>query len=200
MGNTTESPASWECGSNDAAMADAGHTATCRDTAWERESGGAAALQEPFAGAGGANASATWRIPRNPAMRRTRFPARRSPWATRGAASRRTTTCVPPCACRISPSASTSASTPPTCPTSSPNAGIRGLDIKSDPRGSLAEFIKSQILRPDLRLPHPPRHHPGQSLPPHQDRKVLFVIEGDALIRMRHIEGGPVTEFNVKGR
>jgi len=33
----------------------------------------------------------------------------------------------------------------------------------------------------------------------HTKTEKFFVVEGEALIRMRHIEGGPVTEFQVRG-
>ncbi len=73
-----------------------------------------------------------------------------------------------------------------------------GLDIKSDPRGSLAEFIKSRHFGQIFVS----RTHPGITRGNHYHHtktEKFFVIEGDALIRMRHIEDGPVTEFKVRG-
>jgi UDP-2-acetamido-2,6-beta-L-arabino-hexul-4-ose reductase len=73
-----------------------------------------------------------------------------------------------------------------------------GLDIKSDPRGSLAEFIKSQHFG-QIFVSHT---HPGITRGNHYHHtktEKFFVIGGEALIRMRHIEGGAVTEFCVRG-
>ncbi len=73
-----------------------------------------------------------------------------------------------------------------------------GLDIKSDPRGSLAEFIKSQhfgqifVSRTHPDITRGNHYH-------HTKTEKFFVVEGDALIRMRHIESAEVTEFRVRG-
>lgn len=73
-----------------------------------------------------------------------------------------------------------------------------GLDIKSDPRGSLAEFIKS---------PHFGQVFVSRTLPGitrgnhyhHTKTEKFFVVEGEAEIRMRHIENDQVIKFRVKG-
>jgi UDP-2-acetamido-2,6-beta-L-arabino-hexul-4-ose reductase len=73
-----------------------------------------------------------------------------------------------------------------------------GLDIKSDARGSLAEFIKSQYFGQVFVS----RTHPGITRGNHYHHtktEKFFVIEGDALIRMRHIESDEVTEYRVRG-
>ncbi len=73
-----------------------------------------------------------------------------------------------------------------------------GLDIKSDPRGSLAEFIKSQYFGQVFVS----RTHPGITRGNHYHHtktEKFFVIEGDALIRMRHIDSDEVVEFQVRG-
>jgi UDP-2-acetamido-2,6-beta-L-arabino-hexul-4-ose reductase len=72
------------------------------------------------------------------------------------------------------------------------------LDIKSDPRGSLAEFIKSvhfgQIFvsrtRPGITRGN--HYH-------HTKTEKFFVVEGEALIRMRPIESDQVAEYRVRG-
>jgi UDP-2-acetamido-2,6-beta-L-arabino-hexul-4-ose reductase len=72
------------------------------------------------------------------------------------------------------------------------------LDIKSDPRGSLAEFLKSSHIgqifvsrtRPGITRGN--HYH-------HTKTEKFFVVEGDGIIRMRSIEGGPIVEYPVSG-
>ena len=72
------------------------------------------------------------------------------------------------------------------------------LEIKSDARGSLAEFIKQKTIgqifvsrtRPGITRGN--HYH-------HTKTEKFFVVEGDGLIRMRAIEGGPVEEYSVTG-
>jgi UDP-2-acetamido-2,6-beta-L-arabino-hexul-4-ose reductase len=73
-----------------------------------------------------------------------------------------------------------------------------GLAIKTDPRGSLAEFIKSQYFGQVFVS----RTHPGITRGNHYHHtktEKFFVVEGEALIRMRHIESHEVVEYHVKG-
>ncbi|NLH15138.1 MAG: SDR family oxidoreductase [Phycisphaerae bacterium] len=79
-----------------------------------------------------------------------------------------------------------------------PNRLKYGLTIKTDQRGSLAEFIKSchfgQIFVS--------RTHPGITRGNHYHHtktEKFFVVAGEAVIRMRHIEGNQVVEHRVKG-
>jgi UDP-2-acetamido-2,6-beta-L-arabino-hexul-4-ose reductase len=80
-----------------------------------------------------------------------------------------------------------------------PSAALRhSLEIRADNRGSLAEFIKEihfgQIFvsrtRPGITRGN--HYH-------HTKAEKFFVVEGEGLIRMRAIEGGPVKEYLVKG-
>jgi UDP-2-acetamido-2,6-beta-L-arabino-hexul-4-ose reductase len=72
------------------------------------------------------------------------------------------------------------------------------LDIKSDARGSLAEFIKQEhigqlfISRTKPGVTRGNHYH-------HTKTEKFFVVEGDGLIRMRAVEGGPVQEYAVTG-
>ncbi len=72
------------------------------------------------------------------------------------------------------------------------------LDIKSDPRGSLAEFIKGEhfgqifVSRTKPGITRGNHYH-------HTKTEKFFVVEGDGLIRMRPVEGGPVVEYSVTG-
>jgi UDP-2-acetamido-2,6-beta-L-arabino-hexul-4-ose reductase len=72
------------------------------------------------------------------------------------------------------------------------------LEIKSDARGSLAEFIKQEhfgqvfISRTKPGITRGNHYH-------HSKAEKFFVVEGDGLIRMRAIEGGPVEEYHVTG-
>ncbi len=72
------------------------------------------------------------------------------------------------------------------------------LEIKSDARGSLAEFIKQKhfgqvfVSRTKPGVTRGNHYH-------HTKTEKFFVVEGDGLIRMRAIEGGPVQEYHVTG-
>jgi UDP-2-acetamido-2,6-beta-L-arabino-hexul-4-ose reductase len=72
------------------------------------------------------------------------------------------------------------------------------LQIKSDARGSLAEFIKQShfgqifVSRTKPGITRGNHYH-------HTKTEKFFVVEGDGLIRMRAIEGGPVAEYHVTG-
>lgn len=73
-----------------------------------------------------------------------------------------------------------------------------GLDIKSDARGNLAEFIKSQHFGQIFVS----RTHPGITRGNHYHytkTEKFFVIAGEGLIRLRHIEGGGIIEYRVRG-
>lgn len=72
------------------------------------------------------------------------------------------------------------------------------LDIKSDPRGSLAEFVKSDAFGQIFVS----RTHPGITRGNHYHHtktEKFFVVEGEGLIRMRPIEGTEVSEYLVTG-
>jgi UDP-2-acetamido-2,6-beta-L-arabino-hexul-4-ose reductase len=80
-----------------------------------------------------------------------------------------------------------------------PTGGLQhNLDIKSDARGSLAEFIKGihfgQIFvsRTKPGITRGNHYH-------HTKTEKFFVVEGNGLIRMRAIDGGPVKEYSVTG-
>jgi UDP-2-acetamido-2,6-beta-L-arabino-hexul-4-ose reductase len=72
------------------------------------------------------------------------------------------------------------------------------LDIKSDDRGSLAEFIKQEhfgqvfVSRTKPGITRGNHYH-------HTKTEKFFVVEGDGLIRMRAIEGGRIEEYSVSG-
>jgi UDP-2-acetamido-2,6-beta-L-arabino-hexul-4-ose reductase len=72
------------------------------------------------------------------------------------------------------------------------------LEIKSDARGSLAEFIKQKhigqifVSRTEPGVTRGNHYH-------HTKTEKFFVVEGDALIRMRAVEGGPIEEYRVSG-
>jgi UDP-2-acetamido-2,6-beta-L-arabino-hexul-4-ose reductase len=72
------------------------------------------------------------------------------------------------------------------------------LEIKSDARGSLAEFIKEKhfgqifVSRTKPGVTRGNHYH-------HTKTEKFFVVEGDGLIRMRSAEGGPVEEYSVTG-
>lgn len=73
-----------------------------------------------------------------------------------------------------------------------------GLDIKTDPRGSLAEFIKSRHFGQIFVS----RTHPGITRGNHYHHtktEKFFVIAGEGVIRMRHIESDKVVKYHVKG-
>lgn len=72
------------------------------------------------------------------------------------------------------------------------------LSIKSDPRGNLAEFIKQGhfgqifVSRTKPGITRGNHYH-------HTKAEKFLVVEGDGMIRMRSIEGGPVQQYAVKG-
>lgn len=79
-----------------------------------------------------------------------------------------------------------------------PKAREYRLDIKSDARGSLAEFIKQMNLGQIFVSRTKPGVTRGNHYH-HTKTEKFFVVEGDGLIRMRAIEGGPVVEYTVTG-
>lgn len=80
-----------------------------------------------------------------------------------------------------------------------PDKLIYGLNIKSDGRGSLAEFVKQDHLGQIFVSRTKPGITRGNHYHNTKTEKFL-VVEGDALISMRSIEGGPVTNYRVAGR
>jgi UDP-2-acetamido-2,6-beta-L-arabino-hexul-4-ose reductase len=72
------------------------------------------------------------------------------------------------------------------------------LEIKSDPRGSLTEFIKERhfgqifVSRTKPGITRGNHYH-------HNKTEKFLVVEGDGLIRMRAVQGGPVEEHSVTG-
>ena len=80
-----------------------------------------------------------------------------------------------------------------------PEARQSNLEIKSDARGSLAEFIKQKnfgqifISRTKPGITRGNHYH-------HSKAEKFFVVEGKGLIRMRGVEGGPIEEYTVSGR
>jgi UDP-2-acetamido-2,6-beta-L-arabino-hexul-4-ose reductase len=72
------------------------------------------------------------------------------------------------------------------------------LEIKSDSRGSLAEFIKQKhfgqifVSRTKPGITRGNHYH-------HTKAEKFFVLEGNGLIRMRPSEGGPIVEYFVTG-
>lgn len=72
------------------------------------------------------------------------------------------------------------------------------LEIKSDARGSLAEFIKQEhfgqvfVSRTKPAVTRGNHYH-------HTKAEKFLVVDGDGLIRMRRVEGGPVAEYSVTG-
>jgi UDP-2-acetamido-2,6-beta-L-arabino-hexul-4-ose reductase len=80
----------------------------------------------------------------------------------------------------------------------SPERWEYGLDIKSDARGNLAEFIKS----PWFGQVFVSRTRPGITRGNHYHHvktEKFFVIAGEGLIRFRHIEGSEILEYRVRG-
>ncbi|QTA93596.1 NADH dehydrogenase domain-containing protein [Desulfonema magnum] len=72
------------------------------------------------------------------------------------------------------------------------------LDIKTDPRGSLAEFIKS----PAMGQIFVSRTRPGiirGNHYHHTKTEKFLVLEGEAVIRFRHIERDEILEYPVSG-
>jgi len=72
------------------------------------------------------------------------------------------------------------------------------LEIKSDLRGSLAEFIKQNHLGQIFVSRTKPGVTRGNHYH-HTKAEKFFVVEGAGLIRMRAVEGGPVEEYSVTG-
>ena len=73
-----------------------------------------------------------------------------------------------------------------------------GLDIKSDQRGSLAEFLKS----PSMGQIFVSRTKPGITRGDHYHHtktEKFLVLEGEAIIRFRHIDSDQVLEYRVRG-
>lgn len=72
------------------------------------------------------------------------------------------------------------------------------LDRRADDRGDLAEFIKSHGFGQIFVS----RTRPGVTRGNHYHNtktEKFLVLSGDALIRFRHVEGGEVVEFAVRG-
>ena len=72
------------------------------------------------------------------------------------------------------------------------------LDKKSDERGSLAEFLKS----PSMGQIFVSRTRPGITRGDHYHHtktEKFLVLEGEAVIRFRHIEGSEILEYPVSG-
>lgn len=72
------------------------------------------------------------------------------------------------------------------------------LDVKSDQRGSLAEFLKS----PTMGQMFISRTRPGVTRGDHYHHtktEKFFVVQGEAVIRFRHIESDHVIEYHVRG-
>jgi UDP-2-acetamido-2,6-beta-L-arabino-hexul-4-ose reductase len=73
-----------------------------------------------------------------------------------------------------------------------------GLDIKTDPRGSLAEFVKSDsagqifVSRTKPGITRGNHYH-------HTKTEKFLVLEGSAVIRFRSIRGDEVLEYPVRG-
>lgn len=73
-----------------------------------------------------------------------------------------------------------------------------GLDIKSDPRGSLAEFFKSPhggqifVSRTEPGVTRGGHFH-------HTKTEKFLVVEGEAVIRLRPINSREIVEFPVRG-
>ena len=80
-----------------------------------------------------------------------------------------------------------------------PAARQHSLEIRSDARGSLAEFIKQKhfgqifVSRTKPGVTRGNHYH-------HTKAEKFFVVEGDGLIRMRAVEGGPIEEYSVYGQ
>ena len=72
------------------------------------------------------------------------------------------------------------------------------LDVKSDQRGSLAEFIKS----PQMGQIFVSRTKPGVTRGDHYHHsktEKFLVLEGEGIVRFRHIDGDKVLEYPVSG-
>jgi UDP-2-acetamido-2,6-beta-L-arabino-hexul-4-ose reductase len=73
------------------------------------------------------------------------------------------------------------------------------LDQKVDPRGSLAEFLKLPALGQIFISRTKPGITRGNHYH-HSKTEKFFVVEGEAVIRFRHINGTEVIEHRVSGR
>jgi UDP-2-acetamido-2,6-beta-L-arabino-hexul-4-ose reductase len=79
-----------------------------------------------------------------------------------------------------------------------PQAREFKLVVRSDTRGSLAEFVK----QPHFGQIFVSRTEPGVTRGNHFHQtktERFFVVEGEGLIRMRPVGGGPVEEYAVLG-
>jgi UDP-2-acetamido-2,6-beta-L-arabino-hexul-4-ose reductase len=79
-----------------------------------------------------------------------------------------------------------------------PNDFAYNLDKKCDARGCLAEFVKS----PPFGQIFVSRTAPGITRGNHYHHlktEKFLVVEGDAIVRFRHIESGQVIEYSVHG-
>jgi UDP-2-acetamido-2,6-beta-L-arabino-hexul-4-ose reductase len=74
-----------------------------------------------------------------------------------------------------------------------------GLDIKTDQRGSLAEFLKSPFMGQIFVSRTKPGITRGDHYH-HTKTEKFLVLEGEAVIRFRHIESDQVLEYRVRGR
>jgi UDP-2-acetamido-2,6-beta-L-arabino-hexul-4-ose reductase len=72
------------------------------------------------------------------------------------------------------------------------------LDVKSDQRGGLAEFMKSRsfgqifISRTKPSVTRGNHYH-------HTKTEKFFVVEGEGIVRMRQIESAKVVQYGVSG-
>jgi len=79
-----------------------------------------------------------------------------------------------------------------------PAARQHNLEIRSDVRGSLAEFVKQKhfgqvfVSRTKPGVTRGNHYH-------HTKAEKFMVVEGDGLIRMRAVEGGAIEEYSVSG-
>jgi len=72
------------------------------------------------------------------------------------------------------------------------------LDVKSDARGSLAEYLKAKSVGQFFIS----RTHPGVTRGNHyHDSKAekFLVLQGEAVIRLRHILGNEIVEYRLRG-
>lgn len=73
-----------------------------------------------------------------------------------------------------------------------------GLDVKTDPRGQLAEFLR----QPCFGQIYLSRTRPGGARGNHfhhTKAEKMLVVEGEAVIRLRLVEGHEVTQYPVRG-
>jgi len=79
-----------------------------------------------------------------------------------------------------------------------PSGRQYNLEIRSDPRGSLAEFVKQEHFGQIFVSKTRPGVTRGNHYH-HTKTEKFLVVEGDGLIRMRAVAGGPVEEYPVSG-